>query len=67
MNVIATKIFVDNLYNRCYIHLLGVGNNFSNSTLHLNDTLKFVGYFLVYYVFTLTKNLKDAEEKRSPS
>lgn len=43
-----------------------MGNTFSNNTLHLNDALKFVGCFLVYYVFAFTTNLKDAEGKLSP-
>lgn len=55
MNVIATKNFVDNISNqsRCYIQLVGMGSNFSNSALYVNDTLKFVGCFLVYYAFYL--------------
>lgn len=62
--VIAIEDFSDNF------HLTKAGvtftwwlweNNTSNSTLHLNDTLKYTSCFLVYYVFTSTRNQKDAE------
>lgn len=64
MNVIATKDFGENIYPTTAGVIFSWWvweSKTSNSTLHLNDTLKFTSCFLVCYVFIFTTNLKVAE------
>lgn len=62
--MIATKDFRDNFYPTIPAVIFNWWvweNKTSNSTLHLNDNLKFTSCFLECYVFIFTTNLKDAE------